>query len=73
MAGLIIVDSQYGALSTFSSYGLSRSQTEYDRDFIEVNVPLQALVNDSQLVIPGGRPKSGLLGFYDVALGRKKK
>ncbi|CAO1618942.1 unnamed protein product [Parajaminaea phylloscopi] len=40
--------------------------------FCDVKVPLQALVNKSKLVIPGGRGKANLLGFYDPAMGEKK-
>lgn len=36
-------------------------------------VALQALVANSQLVIPAGRSKANLLGFADVAYGEKKK
>ncbi|KIP02137.1 hypothetical protein PHLGIDRAFT_130897 [Phlebiopsis gigantea 11061_1 CR5-6] len=55
--GLVIVDARYGP-------------TEYGDDAVQgldvdVTIPLQALVNNSQLYIPGGRSKSGLQGFYD--------
>lgn len=36
-------------------------------------VALQALVANGQLVIPGGRSKSHLLGFYDCAYGERKQ
>ena len=80
-AGLIIVDAQYGALSNFSSrglgLGLKRTTTppssKANPDHIDVKIALQALVNDSQLIIPAGRSKAGLLGFYDCALGSKKR
>lgn len=38
-------------------------------------VALQALLppNSSQLVIPPGRSKSSILGFYDPAIGEKKQ
>jgi DnaJ family protein C protein 11 len=39
---------------------------------IDVTVSVQALVNNSQLVIPGGYSKSGLVGFYDPAYGEAK-
>lgn len=69
-AGLIILSATYGALKSFSSSGLHSSET--GADHIDVTCALQALVQDSQLVVPPGRPKSGLLGFFDPALGRKK-
>lgn len=40
--------------------------------YCDVKIPLQALVSKSKLVIPGGRSKSNLLGFYDPAMGEKK-
>ena len=36
-------------------------------------VALSALVTNSQLVIPPGRSKASLLGFYDCAMGEPKK
>ncbi|KAL7416167.1 hypothetical protein BDY24DRAFT_257323 [Mrakia frigida] len=78
--GLIIVDAQYGALSNFSGRGLgltnskkSTTSSKANPDHIDVKIALQALVNDSQLIIPAGRSKAGLLGFYDCALGSKKR
>ncbi|TDL24635.1 DnaJ-domain-containing protein [Rickenella mellea] len=32
---------------------------------VDVTIPLQALVHNAQLYIPGNRPKYGLPGFYD--------
>lgn len=34
---------------------------------------MQALVNNSQLGIPSKRSKANLLGFYDCAMGEKKR
>ncbi|KAG8733748.1 hypothetical protein FRC11_003095 [Ceratobasidium sp. 423] len=46
---------------------------EHDKNkTIDVSAPLQLLVNSSQLAIPGGRSKAGLLGFYDPCLGERK-
>lgn len=86
LSGLIIVEAQYGALSNFSSRGLgglglptskptipSSSTSSSNPDHIDVKIALQALVNESQLIIPAGRSKAGLLGFYDCALGSKKR
>ena len=72
--GLVIVDAQYGALSSFSSKGMDpkKSRTA-NPDHIDVKIALQALVHESQLMIPAGRSKAGLLGFYDPALGSKKR
>lgn len=40
--------------------------------FWDVKIPLQALVNKGQLIIPGGRSKANLLGFHDPVMGEKK-
>ncbi|KAF8512661.1 hypothetical protein BU17DRAFT_53907 [Hysterangium stoloniferum] len=40
---------------------------------VDVTVALQAQVHDSQLMIPGGRSKAGLLGFYDPSPGARKR
>ncbi|EKM57036.1 uncharacterized protein PHACADRAFT_254555 [Phanerochaete carnosa HHB-10118-sp] len=55
--GLVIVEARYGPAdqNDESTKGLD----------VDVTVPLQALVNNSQLYIPGGRSKAGLQGFYD--------
>ena len=71
----MIVDAQYGALSSFSSRGLdsTKKSRTVNPDHIDVKIALQALVHNSQLVIPAGRSKAGLMGFYDPALGSKKR
>lgn len=80
-AGLVILSATYGNLKSFSSAGLGNAQdnptgtdssSKRRPDFIDVAVALQALVADSQLVIPPGRSKAGLLGFFDPCLGRRK-
>lgn len=52
----------------------SFSEAEFNslKLYCDVRIPLQALVNKSKLVIPGGRTKANLLGFYDPAMGEKK-
>ncbi|CCO29493.1 DnaJ homolog subfamily C member 11 [Rhizoctonia solani AG-1 IB] len=60
--GLIISEARYGPAKFIDD----KNRT------IDVSVPLQLLVNGSQLVIPGGRSKAGLLGFYDPCLGERK-
>ncbi|KAG9100156.1 hypothetical protein FS749_016108 [Ceratobasidium sp. UAMH 11750] len=55
--GLIILEARYGS----NAAG------------IDVAVPLQLLVSGSQLSIPGGRSKAGLLGFYDPCAGERKR
>lgn len=40
---------------------------------VDVSCPLQALVQNGQLFVPGGRPKSALRGFYDPLPDCKKR
>ncbi|CDZ98500.1 Molecular chaperone (DnaJ superfamily) [Phaffia rhodozyma] len=84
--GLIILEAQYGALQTFSARSMpsssplsstspapsSKDSTSTSADYIDVSIPLQALITDSQLVIPRSKTKAGLLGFWDPCLGAKK-
>lgn len=39
----------------------------------DVQVPLQMLVSQSQLIIPAGRSKSKLIGFFDPCVGERKQ
>ncbi|KAF9103368.1 hypothetical protein BGX27_010614 [Mortierella sp. AM989] len=56
--GLVIVEATYGNMNA----GL----------VADVTIAVQALVNNSQLVMPGGHSKNHILGFYDPCLGEKK-
>ncbi|CAG8463900.1 2826_t:CDS:10 [Paraglomus occultum] len=66
--GLIIVEALYGNLRK-----LNDGITTEGGEVFDVTVAVQALVHDSQLVIPGGRSKSSIMGFYDPCLGEKKQ
>ncbi|GJJ77190.1 DnaJ homolog subfamily C member 11 [Entomortierella parvispora] len=57
--GLVIIEATYGNLSA----GL----------VADVTIAVQALVNNSQLAMPGGHSKNHVLGFYDPCLGEKKQ
>ncbi|KAF9963438.1 hypothetical protein BGZ65_003394 [Modicella reniformis] len=57
--GLVIVEASYGNLNA----GIVAN----------VTVAVQALVNNSQLAMPGGHSKTHILGFYDPCLGEKKQ
>ncbi|KAF9345833.1 hypothetical protein BGX26_002691, partial [Mortierella sp. AD094] len=57
--GLIIIEATYGNMNA----GL----------VADVTVAVQALVNNSQLAMPGGHSKNHILGFYDPCLGEKKQ
>ena len=41
--------------------------------FIDVTIPIQNLVLNSQVFISGGFSKSNMIGFYDPCLGEKKR
>ncbi|KAJ3000641.1 hypothetical protein HDV02_004326 [Globomyces sp. JEL0801] len=45
----------------------------HQQDYIDVTIPVQALVTNGQLHIPGGFAKSNLIGFYDPCFGEKKQ
>jgi DnaJ homolog subfamily C member 11 len=42
-------------------------------EFIDVTIPVQALVSNGQLHISGGHSKSHLIGFYDPCYGERKE
>jgi len=48
-------------------YSPTEQDDETNNLVIDVTTALQALVTNSQLHIPGHRPKSGIQGFYDPA------
>ncbi|KAF9586556.1 hypothetical protein BGW38_002313 [Lunasporangiospora selenospora] len=60
--GLVIVEAIYGNLNADPELGLT----------VDVTIAIQALVNNSQLTMPGGHSKTHILGFYDPCLGEKK-
>ncbi|ORY35388.1 hypothetical protein BCR39DRAFT_509235 [Naematelia encephala] len=70
--GLIIVSAHYGPASLFTPRGL-REPIQGEEGVIDVTIPVQALVTDSHLSIPGGRGKYNLIGFWDPCIGENKK
>jgi len=64
--GLVVLRASYGPASP----DLTAEATAHD--VADVTIPVQALVHNSQLHIPGGHPKSLLLGFYDPCYGEGK-
>ncbi|KAI0646506.1 DnaJ-domain-containing protein [Trametes meyenii] len=61
--GLVVLEAQYGpSEQDEGTAGLE----------VDVTVPVQALVNTSQLYIPGKRSKAALPGFYDPVSGVPK-
>ncbi|CAG8713832.1 13238_t:CDS:10 [Dentiscutata erythropus] len=67
--GLIILEAWYG---NFSHIKEASAENHYE-DVIDVKIPIQALVFESQLIIPGGCSKSNIIGFYDPCMGERKQ
>lgn len=81
--GLVILEAKY------KGAGRHLDPKEIEESALDVTVALQALVTsqqgdkqgargsaasrDSALVIPGGRSKSDLIGFYDILVGSRKE
>eukprot|EP00842_Homolaphlyctis_polyrhiza_P006749 jgi/Hompol1/7075/HPOL_005181-RA len=42
-------------------------------EYIDVTIPVQALVNNGQLHISGGHTKASIIGFWDPCYGEKKR
>ncbi|KAH9849605.1 DnaJ-domain-containing protein [Lenzites betulinus] len=61
--GLVVLEARYGP---------SEQDEGTDGLEVDVTVPVQALVNASQLYIPGKRSKAGIPGFYDPVAGVPK-
>lgn len=66
--GLVILTAQYGRAEDFTARGIRDNGA-----IIDVTVPVQALVQNSRVFIPGARNKFNLLGFYDPCIGENKK
>jgi len=66
--GLVILEACYGNISSLREVLLNEKN-----DVIDVRIPVQALVHDSQLTIPGGYSKSNIMGFYDPCMGERKQ
>ena len=87
--GLIIVEALYGILPPSNmkripsrlEKKLSENDNLYSNfiatdntaRFIDVTIPIQNQVSNSQLFISGGFSKSNMIGFYDPCLGEKKR
>ena len=63
--GLLILAARYGDLSASDLDQSSAVSAPY----IDVSVPLQCMVHDSALILPEGRSKFWLEGFYDPSMG----
>jgi len=66
--GLVILEAWYGNISSSRDVPLNEK-----KDVADVRIPVQALVHDSQLTIPGGYSKSNIMGFYDPCMGENKQ
>lgn len=71
--GLIVRTALYGRRAAVQRLS-EGSQPPCTATVLDVQIPCQVLVNSAhQLLIPGGRSKSTLPGFYDVAMGHDDK
>ncbi|XP_074654663.1 dnaJ homolog subfamily C member 11-like [Tubulanus polymorphus] len=64
--GLVIVKAVFGKLISTETNDIDESVC------VDVTDPIQSLVKNSQLIIPGDQLKSGLPGFYDPCIGEDK-
>jgi DnaJ family protein C protein 11 len=83
--GLVIVEAIYGILPPSKtrprSESITQSLSQFSQllgpttssKFLNVTIPIQNLVSNSQLFISGGFSKSNMIGFYDPCLGEKKR
>jgi DnaJ family protein C protein 11 len=55
-----------------ASEEISTSSTEEETMWCDVQIAVMILVNKGQLIIPGGRHKSKILGFFDPCMGERK-
>ncbi|WWC90847.1 uncharacterized protein L201_005784 [Kwoniella dendrophila CBS 6074] len=69
--GLIIVSAHYGLSSSFTTRGIIQSEKD-EEEIIDVTIPVQALVQDGKLYIPGGKGKFNIIGFWDPCIGENK-
>jgi DnaJ homolog subfamily C member 11 len=70
--GLVILTAVYGVLPSTPEDFLQNEISE-KANLADVTVALQNLVINGSLIIPGGRSKSTLMGFYDCAFGEEKQ
>lgn len=71
--GLIVVYACYGCLDEDNKEVAGQETTEGEERVIDVTIPLQYLVEDSQLHLHESSSKSHLLGFFDPCPGEEKK
>ncbi|PWN46537.1 hypothetical protein IE53DRAFT_322792, partial [Violaceomyces palustris] len=83
--GLVIIEAYYGKKEDFppprqgstsellNVWEVERQEAHFVNETCwDVKIPLQSLVTSSQLVVPGGRSKSNILGFHDPVIGERK-
>lgn len=69
--GLIILHAFYGKFDNEEYSPLDQIEITKDSTVIDVKIPMQCLVKDSQLIIHT-EFKSELAGFYDPCIGEEK-
>lgn len=62
--GLVILDARYGRLEIDPARPLTPPKSRLTQ-WIDVTIPVQSMVEESQLILKGGGSKSWLEGFYD--------
>ncbi|KAM0749395.1 DnaJ-domain-containing protein [Meredithblackwellia eburnea MCA 4105] len=71
--GLVILEAVYGILEAKDTPGPASEEELTGARWLDITVPLSALISSSQLIVPGGRSKSHILGVYDCAMGENKR
>ncbi|KAG4106567.1 DnaJ-domain-containing protein [Neocallimastix lanati (nom. inval.)] len=74
--GLIIIEALYGNTKLIKKmkkllYKQNKPNKPLPKEIINVTIPLQNMINKSQLHL-GGYSKSSLIGFYDPCFGKEK-
>lgn len=74
LPGLIILSAYYGLASSFTERGIiisekinheeEEEEKEGEEKIIDVTIPVQSLVQDGRVYIPGGKGKHNIIGFY---------
>ncbi|KAJ3245239.1 hypothetical protein HDU78_009719 [Chytriomyces hyalinus] len=69
----MVVEQDNGSVENITGGPIVTEPSEEAVKWIDVTIPVQALVLNSQLYISGGHSKAHIVGFYDPCLGEAKK
>jgi DnaJ family protein C protein 11 len=70
-----LFEQAWGSMSTPAQNGEAVTFEDVEEEeamWWDVQVAVMILVNKGQLIIPGGRHKSKILGFFDPCMGERK-